>query len=91
MQHILPWRSSSTSAVWCFDNALRVAMQGVKMLEVRQLHSIVQGGGPIAVCQGPISRVGQQQPHDKRVLLLGCQMQGSPFLIRGDIHLSPSL
>ena len=87
----MPWLSSSTSAVRCFDDALGVAMQGVKVLEVGQLHSVVQGGGPIAVCQGPISRVGQQQPHDKGVMLLGCQMEGSPFLVRGNIHLSSSL
>ena len=50
-------------------------VQGVKVVEVCQLDSVVQGGGAIAVRQGPVSRVGQQQPHHEGVLLLGSQVQ----------------
>lgn len=80
-----------TFLVRALDNTAWGGMQGVEVAQVRQLHCVVQGGGAVAVLQGSISVVVQQDAHHPRVLLLGRQVEGGPLLVSAGIHLCSSL
>ena len=84
-------REVHTFLVWGLDYTMWMGVQGMEVGQVCQLHSIVQGGGPIAIPQGPIRLVLQQHTHHACVLLLGSQVEASPFLICAGIHLCSRL
>ena len=80
-----------TFLVRAFHNAARDTVQSIEVVQVRQLHCVVQRCGTIAILESTISIIVQQDAHNARVLLLGSQVEGCPFLIRACIHLCSCL